>query len=714
VTIAKRALAALAAFLVVAVIALAIALPRIAASDGVRARLVEAVQEATRREFTVAEISAGLFPPHLALAEPVLAGDAEGPSASARKAKLRLAILPLLARVVVVRSLVLEGASVHAVRDDAGWRLAGTDLPEEPEPERTDAPSDSDDGDDGFSFAVQRVVLEDAAVRIDDRTRTPAPRLELREVTVDVRGTAPDSPIDAELRATFAAGGTIAVEAEGKQAGPWDAKIELREVALAPLAAYAPDAELPARIGGTIEVGGAAAQPDRLKLALEIAEGFRFGALAASGPVSLTADLAGDLRAPQGPFALDASQAELTVGSGFRKARGMPAKAAGRLRRERTQGAATLRLEAVDLALARIAARAEIELAPRREITIDAAPFAAEALAELVPALEGKELGGKVGLDSLRIELDPLAVHGRIALAPLAWKPESDAPTELRGTLEGKGEKIAGGDLVLSLGGESGPATLRLLDLDGAPRFAATAKLEKADSSAVVAAFGGPRDRLSGPLDLDASLSGPLAGGDALLAALEGDVAMRIAPGRLRKVSLLREAFALAGGVQLARGKAGDADELRKYGGDEFESLSGRFHIAKGVARTDDLELDYEGYTAELRGSVGLADRALDLHGALELDRPQNGRRTVPLASVTGTIDEPQVALTPEALAGAAAAYAGDERRREKWEKKLDKRLGDGKGKDVLQALDKMLQGMSEPKGDAPDVGTEPKPEKGE
>jgi hypothetical protein len=65
---------------------------------------------------------------------------------------------------------------------------------------------------------------------------------------------------------------------------------------------------------------------------------------------------------------------------------------------------------------------------------------------------------------------------------------------------------------------------------------------------------------------------------------------------------------------------------------------------------------------------------------------------------VTGTIDAPEVALSREALAGAAAAYTGDERRREKWESKLDEKLGEGQGKQVLEALDKVLQGMSQPK----------------
>jgi uncharacterized protein involved in outer membrane biogenesis len=682
---AQRALAAIAAVFALVVLALAIALPRIAASDAVRARLVAAVQDATRREFTVKTISAGLFPPHIELAEPALAGDADGPSASARSAELRLAVLPLLARVVVVRSLVVEGASVHLLRDDAGVHLAGTDLPEAPKPERTETPdAEEADRSDGFSLAVQRVVLRDGAVRFDDRTRDPVARIELRSVELELKGRSPEAPVDVTLRTALGGEGTIALTGSGRRNGPFAAEIELRDVELAPFAPYADGAELPGRIGGVISISGKAQTPDHLKLALAIAEPFRFGSLAASGPVSLTADLDGDLRAPQGPFELDASEGELSLGASFTKPRGEKARAVGRIRRERTHGASTLRLEAVDLTVGRVRARAEIELAPRREITLDAEPFAAEALAELVPPLAGKDVGGKIGLEALRIDLEPLAVHGRIALAPLAWKSGSDAPIEVRGALEGRGDAIEGKDLRLSLGGESGPLTLRLADLAGTPRFAATAKLAKADSSAVVAAFGGDRDRLSGPLDLDARLAGPLAGGDALVEALTGDVSFRIAPGRLAKISLLTAAFAAADATRRSHGE----------GSDQFDSLSGRFEIAKGDARTENLRLEYEGYTAELRGRVGLADRKLDLRSTLAGSRG----RTIPLASVTGTIDAPEVAMSREALAGVAAAYTGDERRREKWERKLDKRLGEGEGKQVLEALDKVLQGMSQPK----------------
>lgn len=696
--------AAVAAFLAIAVLALALVLPRIAASAAVRARLIEAVQDATKREFSVREIRGGLFPPHLELVLPSLAGEAGAPSAAARSAELRLAVLPLLARAVVVRSLVVEEGAFHLVRDAEGLRLAGADLPEQTKPERTEAPQEKRSDDGGFALAVQRVMLRGAALRLDDRTLAPAPRLDLRDLELELRGAALDAPIDVALEGALADGGTLSLSGTGRREGPFEAKLALREVALAPFSPYAGGARLPARVTGTVEASGTTERLDRLKLALELADSFGAGGFEARGPVSLRADLEGDPRAPHGGFELDATRSELVYGSALAKPAGRRATAVGTLRRERAHGASTLRLEAVDLTLGSVRARAEVELAPRREITLDAKPFDAAALGELVPALAARELAGRLSLEGLRIAVEPFAVRGTLRLDPLALAPApgAEALLAIRGALEGEGEEVVGRGLRLVVAGEAAPLTLRLADLAKRPRFELATQLDDADSGALVAAFGGDRDRLSGPLDLDARLSGPLAAGE-ILRELRGGVSLRIAPGRLRKVSLLKAAFAAAGGVQAARGKPSEA--LGRYTGDEFQSLSGHFRLAGGSARTDDLRLVYPGYAAALEGRIGLTDRALDLRGALELD-PEADRalaagpgrqRTIPLARVGGTLDSPELTLSNEALAGVAAAYAGDDRRRAKWERKLDDRLGDGQGKQVLDALDKVLESLQKP-----------------
>jgi hypothetical protein len=66
----------------------------------------------------------------------------------------------------------------------------------------------------------------------------------------------------------------------------------------------------------------------------------------------------------------------------------------------------------------------------------------------------------------------------------------------------------------------------------------------------------------------------------------------------------------------------------------------------------------------------------------------------IPLARVTGTVESPRVEMTADAALRFAALYA-TERRREKWERKIDKRLGEGSGRQVLDALDQILSGES-------------------
>lgn len=699
-----RALGALAALFFLGLLVLSLVLPRIAASDAVRTRLTDAVRDATRRELSFDSLGAGLFPPRLELDAPRLSGDAAGPAASAERIELRLALLPLLVRAVVVRSLVVERGTLRLERSERGVRLAGEDLPEPPKREAPAEAKPERSGGERFAFGVQRVLLRGSSLQLDDRTREPAPHLALQNLEGEARASAPDAPVDVELRGDLESGGTLSLRGGGRASGPFEAILELADVELTPFSAYAGEAQLAARASGTLRASGSGTRPDHAVLDLAVeAVGIAAGEFTASGPLALHAELSGELREPVGPFRLDASGGELTYRRAFRKPAGVQALAEGTLRRERGEGGASLRAEGVTLDLGEVRATGELELAPRLRVALDAPPFEASALEALVPALAGRRLSGKLALVGLRVEAAPLSVHGDLTLDALGIAGPGSEPLVLRGALQGTGEAIEGRQLRVSLAGEEAPLTLRLDDLAGERRLRVAGHLERADSSALVAALGGDRELLSGPLDLDADLTAPLGGAQPPLAAARGEVSLRIAPGRLRNVSLLRSAFQAAGAAQAARGK--DAEALRKHYGDEFESLAGHFHVAGGAARTDDLRLVYGGYTAELRGSVGLADRALDLHGELQVADNGPGRvRSIPLAAVQGTLDEPRVTLTREALAGVASAYAGDERRREKWEKKLDERLGEGRGKDVLQALDKVLKSLQEP----PPEGAEP------
>ncbi len=725
-TALRRLAVALAALAILVLVALAVALPRIAGSDAVRARLTEVVEEATKRSFTFRTLDAGLLPPRLEIEAPVLwrrppapvppeaeaAEPGQEAAASARSVELRLALLPLLARSVVVRSLTVEGGSAQLVRDEAGLRLAGRDLAEAPEAEPPAEPrSESPERDDGFAFAVRRVVIREGALRVVDQTREPSVKVALRDVHGEATGTARDAPIEGELRAALEAGGAFVLRASAARGGPFEARLELADVALEPFAPYAGSRGVfRGRASGTLDLAGEGSRPQRANADLRVAaDALEVAGLGLRGPLALRGEIGGeDPRAPAGPIQIEATEAEVHLGRALRKPAGVPASLHGTLRRERGD-APSLRLEGAELVLASLRAQGALELAPRVRASLDAAPFSADALEELVPALQGRGLSGRLALQGVAVEAAPTAVRGRLVLEALGVGGTQEGHFELHGAIEGTGDALAGRDLRARLGGQEAPVSFRVADLAARPRFEAATRLRGADSSALVAALGGDRERLSGPLDLDARLAGPLGGDEPPLPALTGDVTLRIAPGRLRKVSLLRSAFEAAGGAADP-----DAARLDRYGGDAFESLSGSFRIAGGAARTDDLRLVYGGYQAELRGSVGLADRALDLRGTLVVDPEADvalgaaaGRgRRIPLASVTGTIDEPQVSLTREALAGVAAAYAGDERRREKWRRKLDERLGEGRGKGVLEAVDKLLESMEKPEAG----GAEPRP----
>jgi hypothetical protein len=64
----------------------------------------------------------------------------------------------------------------------------------------------------------------------------------------------------------------------------------------------------------------------------------------------------------------------------------------------------------------------------------------------------------------------------------------------------------------------------------------------------------------------------------------------------------------------------------------------------------------------------------------------------IPLAHIGGTLSEPDVELTREAVVALAASP-----RRTELEEKIDERLGEGAGRDVLDALEGLLGGRKRP-----------------
>jgi hypothetical protein len=77
-------------------------------------------------------------------------------------------------------------------------------------------------------------------------------------------------------------------------------------------------------------------------------------------------------------------------------------------------------------------------------------------------------------------------------------------------------------------------------------------------------------------------------------------------------------------------------------------------------------------------------------------------KREIPLAAVRGTLDDPKVSITSQAALAFAASVYGTDERREKLEKKLDERLGEGGGKQVIDLLEGVLGGSRKKPAEPP------------
>lgn len=588
-----RGLVALAALLAVALLLLALLLPRFVRSDEARARLTEAAEEATGRHFSYEEIDAGLLPPRVEI-RGVALGDPGEEAARAERAALRVALLPLLRRTVLLDSLVVEGADVRLERTPHGVQLPGTPLGREPREPGGEAREEETGGGAGLAFAVRTAELSGARVALDD----PA--------------------------------------------------------------------------GDDLSVG----------------------------PVDVRVRFSGSPSAPVGEVTVELAGGELVYGETLRKPAGVPARLAGTA----TPEAGGWRVDDLQLELASLRARGTAQTEPPT-LRLDAPGFALPDLLALLPGLAEAGVAGRASLEGLTLGLEPPALAGRILLEPLELGDFEGQPLVLRGALRGEGEALVSEELLATLAGQQAPVRLAVRDLFGAPRAVLEAQLEDADSAALLGALAGRGDLLSGPLDATAHLEALPTAPEPLLRTLSGTLRLSIAPGRIAGVSPLRgvvDAAGPLGSAALAAGRVSGSEKVQRFYEDEFESLSGSFDVAAGTARTDDLRLVYRAYELDLRGSLGLLDLALDMTGRLTLEPEADAalagedeggrRRVIQLARVTGTLDSPKIALSREAVAMLASLYA-NERRREKWERKLDERLGEGAGRQMLDLLDQVLQG---------------------
>jgi hypothetical protein len=673
-------------------------------SESFQARLREAVHEATGQEPSWAALEVGVFPPRVRVEQAKL-GD--GGALAVERANLRVALLPLVAGAVVVDRVSIEGGVLRAVRsaDGVRWPWQGPEGGEAPAPGASPRARGGAEanvpGAGGFDLAVRRFDLSGTRFTLEDRTVEPPVELVLADVAARARPRGGDA-LGFSGSARLGEGG-VRGEGEIDAAGALAVTIVLERLPAATFASYlGDDARLGGALDGTLALRGPARSPDAAELDVRVGDAaIEIGDAAIRGPVTLKAELRGPLDRPAGSFVLDATGAELVYGGGIlRKPPGAAASAEGRIA---TAPDGRIDAEQVRVRMKDIGGQGSLGAGGGRPLAaaLDAPPFALAGIGDLVPALAPLAPEGSAALEGVRVSTPPLALAGRVVLDGARVRPAGRGPIVLRGALVGAGAGLRSEGLVAEAGGQPARLELAVTGLDGAPRHHTRIALEDADAQPLLAALTGEPEALTGPLTVSADLAGPLAGGDAALAGLSGSARLAAGPGRIPGVAPFQMAVEQ---LEKTIGGLGDRrrERLRQFYGDRFESLTGHFSVAGGVARSDDLVLRYPGYALELAGTVRLVDRALDARGRLVLEEeayaalageepePGGRQRVVPLAAVRGTLDEPRVAIDPQAAIALAATFA-TAGKRGKLERQIDGVLGKGAGRGVLDAIDGLL-----------------------
>jgi hypothetical protein len=504
----------------------------------------------------------------------------------------------------------------------------------------------------------------------------------------------------------LASGGSLKVEGDAGLDGALDLETELNAVQLAPLAPYVSGVEsLDGKLDGELRVVGHAADPERAAAVLDFAQlALRRGALAIDGPLRVETDLATPLRAASGSLRAEADRAAIDFGESFHKPAGVALQLEGRLAPAKGGG-----LAVEDLALllrdAKLRGRAA-RLSPL-ELELQSEGIDLAGLDAIFPALAATKPTGKLRIESLAYTAQPQSLRGRVLLDGVEAHPAGRSPLALRGALLAQGQSLRLEEGRLASDGQELTLDAALEDLFGAPHYRVALETARADANQVVSAFAGKKDAIFGLLGLQASFAGPL-GGD-LLQSLEGRAGFGVEEGRIAGVSLLRSAFeqlGSAGALAEGLGRAFGGRDLQRFYGDEFDALRGTFDVRGGKARTDDLTFAYRGYQVVLRGTMGLADLALDTEGELTIDPEVDAQiakalnmksytpveRKIPLASVTGTLSAPKVRLSPKTAAQLAVTY-GAPQYIDPLREKAEKALGKDGGAVVDQGLE-ILDGL--------------------
>lgn len=150
-------------------VGLAVLLPSLVQSEAVQTRLRAAARDATGRDVTWDALDVGLLPPRLLLEGASIAARKQGapPYAEVRSVGLVMEWMPLLARTVVVDSVVVEGATLRLVGESEAVAVEPGAAPDAKPGAGPDASPGAASDSDGFQLAVREVVIRDARLELE-------------------------------------------------------------------------------------------------------------------------------------------------------------------------------------------------------------------------------------------------------------------------------------------------------------------------------------------------------------------------------------------------------------------------------------------------------------------------------------------------------------------------------------------------------------------
>ncbi len=703
-----RGAAALAVLAALALGVLLWSLPRLAKSDAARARIEELARTSLGRELHYGEIDFGLLPPSLVVTEPTLAGatpDAP-PLARADRVSLRVELLPLLRRRLEVSSLVVDGLALHLVRGDEGIVLPRAEgaSPSPPPAPSSAAPAAGADGGEGAPLGSRSIRLRGASLDLEDRTVSPPASWRLDEIELTARGARGDAPVSLDGSLRLSEGGELELGGTASPDGALDLLLTLRDASIAVARPYVDAERLAGRLGGTVRVGGVRESP-RLEAQLELEDAdLALAGATVRGAITLEADVTDALAKATGPFVLEASDADVRYGQDFTKPPGTRARLRGQLI---TDARGALGADDLALELRNAVLTGEVRTGAAPALRVKAEPFALDGWEELVPPLGLASPSGRIAISKLEMGSDPEATRGLFVLDALQLTLPERAPIALTGEVAWTGGTLRMRDARLVAAGQPFTVSGSLEQIRTAPRYELSFQTRGADSNALLAGFAGQPDRLQGPLDAQGALRGKLSGDTPLLQALEGEIRFEIAGGRIVGTSLL-EAVLGSFGAQLGEAmRQRDPARWERFTSEKFELLDGSLRIARGTVVSQPVQIRYRDYGARLDGPIRLEDLGLDLQGTFEVAEALDAelarafgakegytpqRRTIPLASVQGTLVAPKVRIASAAVADLAASYVAVAQR-EELRRRVEKELGEGAGDAVDQGLD-VLQGL--------------------